>query len=107
MKHDDIHLGIGERQRVSQAFPERQIGEWGSQFAGFGLVSYRTHGYTESSSPDYMLTIVDRGADALASTGQIGPGLAEALKAEARRRVPGHEFFGHINYTSLIAAKPA
>jgi ubiquinone/menaquinone biosynthesis C-methylase UbiE len=77
-----------------------------AQAAGFGLVSYRTHGYTESSSPDYMLTIVDRGADALASTGQIGPGLAEALKAEARRRVPGHEFFGHINYTSLVARKP-
>jgi ubiquinone/menaquinone biosynthesis C-methylase UbiE len=78
-----------------------------AQAAGFRLVSYRTHGYTEAASPDYMLTIVDRGADALASTGQIGPGLAEALKAEARRRVPVHEFFGHINYTSLIAAKPA
>jgi ubiquinone/menaquinone biosynthesis C-methylase UbiE len=78
-----------------------------AQAAGFRLLSYRTHGYTEASSPDYMLTIVDRGADALASMGQIGPGLAEALKAEARRRVPGHEFFGHINYTSLVAEKPA
>jgi ubiquinone/menaquinone biosynthesis C-methylase UbiE len=74
--------------------------------AGFTVVSYRSHGYTESSSPEYMLTIVDRGADALAAAGQIGSPLAEALKAEARRRVEAHRFFGHINYTSLIARKP-
>jgi len=78
-----------------------------AQAAGFRLVSYRSHGYTEATSPDYMLTIVDRGADALASMGQIGPGLAAALEAEARRRVATYEFFGHINYTSLVAEKPA
>ena len=77
-----------------------------AQAAGFRLVSYRSHGYTEAASPDYMLTIVDRGADALVSLGQIGPDLSEALKAEARRRIPRHEFFGHINYTSLVAEKP-
>ena len=35
MKHYDIHLGIGERQRVSQAFPERQISVLSAQFAGY------------------------------------------------------------------------
>lgn len=77
-----------------------------AQATGFRLVSYRSHGYTEATNPEYMLTIVDRGAEALASSGQIGSSLAEALKAEARRRVEGHEFFGHISYTSLVARKP-
>lgn len=75
--------------------------------AGFSPISYRSHGYTESASPNYMLTIVDRGAEALAAQGQIGNELAEALKHEARRRVGEHRFFGHISYTSLIARKPA
>ena len=78
-----------------------------AQAVGFRVVSYRSHGYTEAASPDYTLTIVDRGADALLSSGQIGPGLAEALKAEARRRDESHQFFGHISYTSLVAQKPA
>jgi len=78
-----------------------------AQAVGFRVVSYRSHGYTEAASPDYTLTIVDRGADALLSSGQIGPGLAEALKAEARRRAESHQFFGHISYTSLVARKPA
>ena len=77
-----------------------------AQTAGFVVLSYRSHGYTESSNPDYMLTIVDRGADALANSGQIGQPLADALKGEARRRAGAHQFFGHINYTSLIARKP-
>jgi ubiquinone/menaquinone biosynthesis C-methylase UbiE len=77
-----------------------------AQAVGFRTVCYRSHGYTEAANPDYMLTIVDRGADALVSSGQIGPGLAEALKEEARRRAECHQFFGHISYTSLVAQKP-
>jgi ubiquinone/menaquinone biosynthesis C-methylase UbiE len=73
---------------------------------GFKVMSYKSHGYTETSRPDYMLTIIDRGADALAETGQIGRELAEAFKTEARRRVDEHQFFGYISYTSLIAQKP-
>lgn len=76
-----------------------------AQATGFTVLSYRSHGYTETSSPDYMLTIVDRGADALVSSGQIGQALAEALKAEARRRIEANQFFGHITYTSLVARK--
>ena len=74
---------------------------------GFDVLSFRSHGYTETTSPDYMLTIVDRGADALAVSGQIGKTLAEALKGEARRRVEKNQFFGYITYTSLVARKPA
>jgi hypothetical protein len=43
-----------------------------------------------------MLSIVDRGADALAAAGRIGQELTAALKAEARRRVEAHSLFGHV-----------
>ena len=50
-----------------------------------------------------MLSIADRGADALVSSGRIGPELGEALRAEARRRVGARTFFGHVAYLSLVA----
>jgi hypothetical protein len=52
-----------------------------------------------------MLTIADRGADVLAAEGRIGADLAQALKAEARRRVEDGCFFGSIAYGSLVARK--
>jgi hypothetical protein len=67
---------------------------------------FHSHGFVETHA-GYMLTIVDRGADALHTSGQIGPELAAALKAEARRRVEDGAFFGHIAYASLMAQKPA
>jgi ubiquinone/menaquinone biosynthesis C-methylase UbiE len=74
---------------------------------GFGVVRFASHGYTETADPGYMLTIVDRGADALSTAGIIGQELAAACKAEARRRAERGEFFGHIAYASLLARKPA
>jgi SAM-dependent methyltransferase len=75
--------------------------------AGFDLLDVRSFGYMESAHPGYMLTIIDRGADMLVSAGTIGPATAEALKAEARRRVAENRFFGHISYGSLFARKLA
>ena len=54
-----------------------------------------------------MLTIVDRGADILRASGQIGEETSAALKGEARRRVELGAFFGHIAYVSLIARRPS
>jgi hypothetical protein len=54
-----------------------------------------------------MLTVIDRGADLLRASGQLGEDTAAALKAEARRRVEAGAFFGHIAYASLAARKPA
>jgi hypothetical protein len=54
-----------------------------------------------------MLSIADRGAEALATAGTIGRELADALKSEARRRVSVDAFFGHVAYASLTARKPA
>ncbi|HEX6015765.1 MAG TPA: hypothetical protein VFY87_28965 [Geminicoccaceae bacterium] len=53
-----------------------------------------------------MVSIADRGADTLVANGRIGRDLADALKAEARRRVEDGSFFGHIAYASLVAGKP-
>jgi ubiquinone/menaquinone biosynthesis C-methylase UbiE len=73
---------------------------------GFTLTSLRGYAYTQTSEPSYMLTLVDRGAELLAADGAIGQETAEAMKAEAKRRVSVGEFFGHIAFLSLIARKP-
>jgi ubiquinone/menaquinone biosynthesis C-methylase UbiE len=72
---------------------------------GFTIEQTGSHGFVESGDGAYMLTIIDRGADMLCSSGRIGAGLAAALKDEARRRVGAGEFFGHIAYISLVARK--
>lgn len=72
--------------------------------AGFDPVTFRNHGFVETTG-GYMLTVVDRGADLLRTSGQIGNDAADALKAEARRRVAAGSFFGHVAYGSLTARK--
>jgi hypothetical protein len=39
---------------------------------GFGDERVRSHGFLQIDDPDYMLSIADRGADALAASGTIG-----------------------------------
>lgn len=75
--------------------------------AGFQIERFDGHAYVQTLEPQYLLTLVDRGADALVSWQRIGPGLADALKAEARRRIEAREFYGSITFASLIARKPA
>jgi Methylase involved in ubiquinone/menaquinone biosynthesis len=70
---------------------------------GFSVSKLRSHGYLQTETPAYMLTLVDRGADLLVGGGTIGVEQAEALKSEARRRVNAGEFFGHISFLSVIA----
>jgi SAM-dependent methyltransferase len=74
--------------------------------AGFEILGSRSHGYIQTSRPEYMLTLVDRGADALAAWGRIAPELCAALKAEARRRAEAGDFFGFIGFASLNARRP-
>ncbi len=74
--------------------------------AGFDDLRIRGHSYVDApSAGGYLLSLVDRGADALVATGRIGPDLAAALKAEARRRSDAGEFFGHIGYVSIVARR--
>jgi arsenite methyltransferase len=73
--------------------------------AGWDVVRVRSHGYVETAEPRYMLTVVDRGADALVASGRLGEHAGDALKREARRRADAGEFFGHIAYASAIARR--
>jgi ubiquinone/menaquinone biosynthesis C-methylase UbiE len=75
--------------------------------AGFEIMRFDGHAYVQTVEPSYLLTLVDRGADALANAGTIGRELTEALKAEARRRIAAGGFYGSITFASLIARKPA
>jgi ubiquinone/menaquinone biosynthesis C-methylase UbiE len=72
--------------------------------AGFAPEPYRSYGFVETGG-GYMLTVIDRGVDLLRASEQIGDETAEALKAEARRRVEAGSFFGHIAYGSITARK--
>ena len=74
--------------------------------AGFEAPRSRSYGYTSLPDPSYMFTLVDRGADLLLSAGRIGPEMADALKAEARRRTEIDQFYGLIVFASTVARKP-
>jgi ubiquinone/menaquinone biosynthesis C-methylase UbiE len=73
--------------------------------AGFEVVRYRSHGYVQNADPDYMMTIVSRGIDALVTSMRIGSDVADSLRREAKRRADAGEFFGHIAYVSLVARR--
>jgi ubiquinone/menaquinone biosynthesis C-methylase UbiE len=78
-----------------------------TQGAGLRLGTFRSYGYVDTSTSGLLYAWVRRGADVLHTTGRIGTDLAEALKAEARRRTDIGAFFGHVAYASLTAQKPA
>jgi ubiquinone/menaquinone biosynthesis C-methylase UbiE len=71
--------------------------------AGFGDCQLRGFAYTQTSEADYILTLIERGANSLASDQRLSAETAEALKAEARHRVATGHFFGHIAYANAIA----
>jgi len=75
--------------------------------AGFSVQPTRSHGYVEAPEAGYLLTWIDRGADVLVQSGRISSEMAEALKAEARRRSKAREWFGHIAFASILARKAA
>jgi ubiquinone/menaquinone biosynthesis C-methylase UbiE len=73
--------------------------------AGFAAERFDSHGYLQSASPDYLLSLLGRGADALVGWDQIDASMASALKNEAKRRAEVGEFFGFIGFASLIASR--
>lgn len=74
----------------------------------FGLDVERVDGvsYVLNREPAYFLTIFDRGVYGFAGAGMISDELVAALKGESRRRVEGGEFFGFINFVSVVTQKP-
>lgn len=75
--------------------------------AGFEPMPLRSYGHVETMDPGLTMTWVDRGADLMMNTGIIGAELAEAMKAEGRRRAEAGTFFGYMAYASQVARKPA
>ena len=71
----------------------------------FAVQSLRSYGYLQTTDPNYMLTLIDRGADILAGNGSLDVNAADALRKEARRRAQAGEFFGHISFVSAIGRK--
>ena len=72
---------------------------------GFEIDRIDAHGFVQTSNPDYMLSIIDRGADVLLASGQVDGTMAAALKTEARRRADTGDFYGFINFISVIASR--
>jgi SAM-dependent methyltransferase len=73
--------------------------------AGLTVQSVEPHGYVQTRSPDYLLTLLARGANAAARTGEIGQELVDGFDREARRRVANGTFYGAILFLSLTARK--
>jgi ubiquinone/menaquinone biosynthesis C-methylase UbiE len=73
--------------------------------AGFSLQSLEPHGYVQTTSPAYLLTLLARGTHAAAAAGEIGQELVESFATEARRRVANGSFYGAMLFLSLSARK--
>ena len=73
--------------------------------AGFSVQSVEPHGYVQTTTPDYLLTLLSRGTNAAARAGEIGQGLVDGFAQEARRRVANGTFYGAILFLSLVACK--
>jgi arsenite methyltransferase len=73
--------------------------------AGFSLQSVEPHGYVQTKSPDYLLSLLSRGGSVAAHAAEIGPELADGFEREARRRVANGTFYGAMLFLSLTARK--
>ena len=92
-------------QNVTNLWIMRQISGMLAK-TGFQLAARRGHGYVAEGEATYFLTVIDRGADRMVEERLLFPETAEALKAEAKRRVSEQTFFGFMSYVSQIAIKP-
>jgi ubiquinone/menaquinone biosynthesis C-methylase UbiE len=73
--------------------------------AGFSLQSVEPHGYVQTTSPAYLLTLLSRGANAAAQAGEMGRELVDSFDREALRRVANGSFYGAMLFLSLTARK--
>jgi SAM-dependent methyltransferase len=73
--------------------------------SGFSVQSVEPHGYVQTTSPDFLLTLLSRGTNAAARAGEIGEELVDGFDREARRRVANGTFYGAILFLSLTARK--
>ena len=72
---------------------------------GFDPAASRSHGHLDTDAPVLTLGWTLRGAYYLVEAGKITQAEADALGAEAHRRIDGGSFFGYMNYVSMVARK--
>jgi ubiquinone/menaquinone biosynthesis C-methylase UbiE len=73
--------------------------------AGFSMQVVEPHGYVQTTSPAYLLSLLSRGTNAAAQAGEIGQELVDSFDREARRRVANGSFYGAMLFLSLAACK--
>lgn len=74
--------------------------------AGFTVTTVEPHGYVQTTSPDYLLSLLCRSLDAAVRADEFGEALSDGFKREAQRRVENGTFYGAILFVSLIGEKP-
>ncbi|MEP4378590.1 MAG: methyltransferase domain-containing protein [Alphaproteobacteria bacterium] len=72
---------------------------------GFDAAPTRSHGHLDTDEPVLTLGWTLRGAYYLVAAGKIAQAEADALEAEARRRIDAGTFYGYMNYVSILAHK--
>ena len=74
--------------------------------ASFTTSKLEPHGYIQTTSPDYLLSLISRSVVIAVKEGEFGEPLAEGFVSEAKRRVENGSFYGAIMFLSLTAEKP-
>jgi hypothetical protein len=69
--------------------------------------SVEPHGYVQTSSPDYLLTLLSRSTQAAAQAGEISQEVVDSFDREARPRVANGTFYGAMLFLSLTARMAA
>jgi arsenite methyltransferase len=73
--------------------------------AGFRVQAVEPHGYIQTTSPDYLMSLLSRGTNAASRAGEIGQRLVDGFDREAHRRVANGSFYGAMLFLSLSARK--
>lgn len=74
--------------------------------SGFAVEALCSHGYVEAGEGGYLLSWIERGAEALQQQGRIDAAQVEVFKDEAQRRCQLRQWFGHIAFASILGRKP-
>jgi hypothetical protein len=69
------------------------------------LTRIREQPREQTTSPNYLLTLLSRGTDAAVLAGEVGQEPFDSFEREARRRVANGTFYGAMLFLSVTARK--
>lgn len=93
------------RNMVHAPYVMRRL-PWLAGRVGFDVEAVDAHGYVQTASPDYLISMLSRGAMLGARAGEMSDALVEGFQKEAASRVEAGSFYGSIMFMSLIGRKP-